>query len=69
MFGRLGWHGQCSCCSGPAGKDTTRAQEERAWRAEALQEIAEGPSPVTVPDLGGSLNGAGRATVGPVVRT
>ena len=40
LIGRLGWHGQCACCSGPAGKDTIRAQEERAWRAEAAADMA-----------------------------
>jgi hypothetical protein len=31
MMGRLGWHGQCSCCGGPSGKDSIRAYERAQW--------------------------------------
>ena len=46
LLGRLGWHGQCACCCGPDGKDTIRAQEDRAWRAEAFLELADDPDTV-----------------------
>ena len=39
MLGRLGWHGQCSCCNGPDGKQEIKRQEDRAWRREALDEM------------------------------
>lgn len=32
MVGRLGWHGQCSCCCGPDDPSTVKAQEKREWR-------------------------------------
>ena len=28
MLGRLGWHGQCSCCCGPCWE---KAKEKRQW--------------------------------------
>lgn len=31
MLGRLGWHGQCACCNGPA---CDKRAEDRAWRRE-----------------------------------
>lgn len=31
MLGRLGWHGQCSCCNGPGWE---KRAEEREWRRE-----------------------------------
>jgi hypothetical protein len=38
MLGRLGWHGQCSCCNAPRSKRQTKAEEERLWRSEAADE-------------------------------
>jgi len=42
MLGKLGWHGQCSCCSGPSARETIKAQEERQWRAELEDELDAG---------------------------
>lgn len=38
LMGRLGWRGQCSCCSGPRGHDQIRAEEKRETRQEAERE-------------------------------
>lgn len=41
MFGKLGWHGQCSCCNENEGKKAVKAEEERDWRRELAEEEAE----------------------------
>ena len=38
MLGRLGWHGQCSCCNGPADD---AARECRDWQREAAEAVIE----------------------------
>lgn len=43
MYGRLGWHGQCSCCNSNREKRAVKAGEERQWRAEAEEELNEHP--------------------------
>ena len=40
MYGRLGWHGQCSCCCAPRSKRSERALEERTWRNEDWGDLA-----------------------------
>ncbi len=36
LLGRLGWHGQCSCCNGPKPRKSVRAEEKLAWRRAEL---------------------------------
>lgn len=34
LLGRLGWYGQCACCSGPASKRQIKRREARLWRKD-----------------------------------
>lgn len=39
MLGKLGWHGQCSCCNGPRNKKDIKQQEARQWHKDVLEEL------------------------------
>jgi len=34
MLGKLGWHGQCSCCNGPRSKHQIKRKEKKEWQNE-----------------------------------
>ncbi len=49
MYGRLGWHGQCACCSGPRTKHSEKLSEERQWRSDFVTELVAETSEAECP--------------------
>lgn len=42
MMGRLGWRGQCSCCSSPRGHDQVRVYETAQWLRDYRDDLDSG---------------------------